>query len=460
MRIQRHLLFPSLLVGLLLIQACGILELEPEPILVEDYLTLADVTGRTSYQEDSPDIRVITIKEKAFIKKNDTRLARQKALEKASVKAVEAMVRELLSAEVYNRRYEEIRTYFSKNIDKYIKAKEVNGERRIFNDTFYGISASFKINRQKVLVALQKDMGFIDKSASSLITVVTSKKNVDLSGVGFKFQDIEDALMNQIQTDLNQRGLTAMDFRNAIVSLKSDQKNYGKYAKLSKAQFMAMVSGSKAADAHLDAQIENAEEFYATGLNLLKQLAKVVVEVNILAVSETGNTMTMNMGVTAKNISTGTGGAFANEIVQAARRAGPNTDPAAMLTGLIKDCYEEMQKNFVPQIIKEMSTIDVRGNKLIEYELVFQGYTGRTPRTIKNAVDRASDDNFRFVSYDNTLSRAKPPLNIVTVRYSGQPDALAEKMMQIMDDLQLSFREPITAPNLTDIVFEYAESNQ
>jgi hypothetical protein len=453
MKIQRYLL-PVVLLGLLLLQACAPSQPEPEPVAIEDFLTLADVTGRSSFSEDSPDVRVINIKEKAFIKKNDIRLARQKALEKASVKAVEAMVRELLSAETYNRRFKEIQTYFSKNIDKYIVKKEVNGERRIFSDAFYGISASFKVDRQKVLVALQKDLGFIDKSASSLITVITSKKDLDLSSAGFKFSDVEDALMNQIQTDLNQRGLTAMDFRNAVTSLKSDEKNYQKYAALSKDQFMAMVSGSKAADAHLDSQIQNAEEFYSTGLTLLKQLAKVVVEVNILSVSQTGTTTVMNLGVTAKNISTSTGGAFANEIVQAARRAGPNSDASAVLTGLIKDCYEEMQKKFIPQVLKEMSTIDVRGNKLVEYELVFQGFSGRTPRTIKNAISRAADDNFRFISYDNTLSRAQPPLNIVVVRYSGQPDALAEKIMQIMDDLKLNFAEPITAPGLSDIVFE------
>ena len=459
MRTQLYFL-PILLAGLLLVQACSMLKSEPEPVAVEDFLTLADVTGRTSFQEDSPSVRVINIKEKAFIKKNDTRMARQKALENASVKAVESMVRELLSAEIYNRRYEEINRYFPNNIDNYIVAKEVNGERRIFGDTFYGISASFKVDRQKVLVALQKELGFIDKSASSLITVITSKKDVDLSSLGFKFEDIEDAFMNQIQTDLNQRGLTAMDFRNAVTALKGDKKSYEKYAKLSKAQFMAMVAGSKAADVHLDVQIENAEEFYATGLTLLKQLAKVVVEVNILAVSKTGSTMTMNLGVTAKNISTSKGGAFVNDIVQAARRSGPNTDSAAMLTGLIKDCYDEMQKSFVPQIVKEMSTIDVKGNKLAKYDLVFQGFTGRTPRTIKNAIDRAADDNFRFVSYDNTLSRANPPLNIVTVRYSGSSDALSEKVMQILDDLRLDFREPITAPGLTDIVFEKVEKDQ
>ena len=441
-------------------QACSSEQPEPEPIAVEDFLTLADVTGKTSFKEDSPDIRVINVKAKAFIKKNDMRMARQQALAKAGKMAVDEMVRELLSAEVYNRRFQEIETYFSKNVDKYIATSEVNGEKRIFNDAYYGISASFKVNRQKVLVAIQKDLGFIDKSASSLITVVTSKKDLDLSAIGYRFSDIEDALMNQIQTDLNQRGLTAMDQRNAITSLKSDTKNYEKYAKLSKAQFLAMVSGSKAADAHLDAQIEDAEAFYATGLTLLKQLAKVVVEVNILAVSKTGNTMTLNLGVTAKNISTSRGGAFANEIVQAARRAGSNTDPAAMLTGLIKDAYEEMQQKFIPQVIKEMSTIDVKGNKLVEYELVFTGYAGSEPRTIKNAINRAETEDFRFISYDNTLGRAKPTINSVVVRYSGSSDALSEKVMNVLDDNNFSYREPITAPNLKDIVFEKVQKSE
>ena len=144
-----------------LFQACSSEQPKPEPIAVEDFLTLADVTGKTSFKEDSPDIRVINVKAKAFIKKNDTRMARQKALERAGKMAVDEMVRELLSAEVYNRRFQEIETYFSKNVDKYIAKSEVNKEMRIFNDAFYGISTSFKVNRQKVLVANKMSISFL-----------------------------------------------------------------------------------------------------------------------------------------------------------------------------------------------------------------------------------------------------------------------------------------------------------
>ena len=161
---------------------------------------------------------------------------------------------------------------------------EVNDEKKIFGDTYYGIDSAVKVNRQQVLVALQKDLKLINTSSNTLVTVITSKKDLDLSASGFTFSDIEDALMNQIQTDLNQRGLRAMDFRNAVTSMQTDEKLKKEFAKISKEQFMAIVSGSPADRALLDKQIQNSEEFYSTGLSLLQQMAKVVVEVNIFSV--------------------------------------------------------------------------------------------------------------------------------------------------------------------------------
>ena len=73
-----------------------------------------------------------------------------------------------------------------------------------------GIDSAVKVNRQQVLVALQKDLKLINTSSNTLVTVITSKKDLDLSASGFTFSDIEDAMMNQIQTDLNQRGLRAI----------------------------------------------------------------------------------------------------------------------------------------------------------------------------------------------------------------------------------------------------------
>ena len=87
--------------------------------------------------------------------------------------------------------------------------------------------------------------------------------------------------MNKIQTDLNQRGLRAMDFRNTVTSVQIDEKVKKEFAKIFKDRFMSIVSGSPADRALLDSQIQDAEAFYKTGLSLLKQVAKVVVEVNI-----------------------------------------------------------------------------------------------------------------------------------------------------------------------------------
>ena len=361
----------SIILGLaLLLSGCAAKKADPKP---ENFLTLADLTGRVNLKEDSPGVRVIRIKAKAFIKRNDIRAAKAKAMEVASAQAVDVMVRELLPDEDYNNNFEDIEQYLSKNIQKYIVSSEVNDEKKIFDGKYYGLDTAHKVNRQKVLVALQKDLKLINNSASTLVPVITSRKDIDLSKSGFTFRDLEDAMMNQIQTDLNQRGLRAMDFRNAVTSVQTDEKIKKQFAKISKDQFMVIVSGSPADRALLDPQIQDAEAFYTTGLSLLKQMAKVVIEVNIFAVS--GNIkgdLALSLNVTAKNVSTGRGGAFANSVINVARRGGPSVIPSAMITGLVKDAYEDMQKEFIPQVIKEMSTISIGGKRLIAYELVLK----------------------------------------------------------------------------------------
>ena len=432
---------------ILVLVGCADKEVKPKP---EDFLTLADLSGRVNLKEDSPGVRVIRIKAKAFIKRNDIRAAKAKAMEIASAQAVDAMVRELLPDEDYNNNFENIKEYLSKNVQKYIVSSEVNDEKKIFGGKYYGLDTAHKVDRQKVLVALQKDLKLIDNSASSLVVVITSKKDIDLSASGFTFKDIEEALMNQIQTDLNQRGLRAMDFRNAVTSAQTDEKLKEQFGKISKAQFMAIVSGSPADKAFLNTQIQNAEEFYTTGLSLLQMLAKVVIEVNIFAVS--GNIkgdMALSLNVTAKNISTGRGGAFANSIVNVARRGGANTIASSMITGLVKDAYEDMQQEFIPQVLKEMSTISVGGNPLIAYELVLKDFKSKEVRSLRTKLKQSDSDEFRYISYDNSV----PTIVTIIVRHAGKVEDLGDKVMEIFDSKGINTKEPIIAPDLTDIVF-------
>ena len=438
----------TILIGLtLLIGGCADKKPEPKP---EEFLTLADLTGRVTLKEDSPDVRVIRIKAKAFIKRNDIRAAKAKAMETASAQAVDAMVRELLPEEDYNNNFENIDKYLSSNVQKYIVSSEVNDEKKIFGGKYYGLDTAHKVNRQKVLVALQKDLKLINNSASTLVPVVTSKKNIDLSAAGFTFKDLEDAMMNQIQTDLNQRGLRAMDFRNAVTSVQSDEKVKKEFAKISKDQFMAIVSGSPADRALLDSQIQDAEAFYKTGLSLLKQMAKVVVEVNIFSVS--GNIkgdLALSLNVTAKNISTGRGGAFANTVINVARRGGPNVITSAMITGLVKDAYQDMQKNFIPQVIKEMSTISIEGKRLIAYDLVLKDFESKEVRKIRTKLKQSESDEFRYISYDNSV----PTIVTIVVRHAGKVEDLGDNIMGIFDSAGINAKEPIVAPDLTDLVF-------
>ena len=440
----------SILCGLILfVSGCADKQPEPQP-KPEEFLTLADLSGRVTLREDSPDVRVIRIKAKAFIKRNDISAAKAKATETAMTQAVAEMVRELLPEEDYNNNYEVIEKYLSSNIQKYVDKTEVNDEKKIFGGKYYGVDTAHKVNRQKVLVALQKDLKLINNSSSTLVPVITSKKNIDLSKSGFTFSDLEEALMNQIQTDLNQRGLRAMDFRNAVTSVQTDEKVKKQFSKISKEQFMAIVSGSPADKALLNTQVLNAEEFYTTGLSLLKLMAKVVVEVNIFALS--GNVkgdMALSMNVTAKNVSTGRGGAFANSVINVARRGGPSVIPSAMITGLVKDAYAAMEEEFIPQVIKEMSTISVGGNRLIAYELVLKDFQSKEVRKLRSKLKQIESDDFRYVSYDNSL----PTIVTIIVRHSGKVEDLGDTVMELLDSAGINSKEPIVAPDLSDLVF-------
>jgi len=76
----------SILFGLILfVSGCADKQPEPQP-KPEEFLTLADLSGRVTLREDSPDVRVIRIKAKAFIKRNDISAAKAKATETAMTK--------------------------------------------------------------------------------------------------------------------------------------------------------------------------------------------------------------------------------------------------------------------------------------------------------------------------------------------------------------------------------------
>jgi hypothetical protein len=120
--------------------------------------------------------------------------------------------------------------------------------------------------------------------------------------------------------------------------------------------------------------------------------------------------------VTAKNISTGRGGAFANTEINVARRGGPNVITSAMITGLVKDSYAEMDKEFIPQVIKEMSTISVGGNRLIAYELVLKDFKSKEVRSLRTKLKQVESDDFRYISYDNSV----PTIVTIIVRHAGK----------------------------------------
>ena len=423
---------------------------KPEPPPPEEFLTLADVSGRPTLVEDSPDVRVIQVKTKSFIKQNDLRAAKTKAVALATVVAVDEMVRELLPSSTYNENYEKIEDYLSRNINNYVDDQEVVGERRIFMGQYYGISAAFKVNRQKVLVALQKDLKLINTSQNALVAIIANRKNIDLSSAGFTFTDLEEAFLNQIQTDMNQRGLQMMDYRNAIISMQNNEDAVREIATISKDQFMALLSDSNSDGNLLAEQIQLSDEFYESGINVLRQLAKVVIEVNIFAVS--GNVqgdLALSLNVTAKNIASDRGGAFANTVINVSRRAGPNSVQSAMIAGLVQDAYQEMQQEFVPQVLKEMSTISIDRDALVAYDLVFRGFDKNDGGRLRRMIQDKEDKTFRYLSFDNSV----PSIISIRVRHAGRLEDLADRVMRMMDTNSFKVEEPIIAPDIRDLVF-------
>ena len=442
---MKHIVLLLLTVALV---ACS--KSKPEPPPPEEFLTLADVSGRPTLVEDSPDVRVIQVKTKSFIKQNDLRAAKIKAVELATVVAVDEMVRELLPSSTYNENYEKIEDYLSRNINNYVDDQEVVGERRIFMGQYYGISAAFKVNRQKVLVALQKDLKLINTSQNALVAIITNRKNIDLSSAGFTFTDLEEAFLNQIQTDMNQRGLQMMDYRNAITSMQNNEDAVREIATISKDQFMALLSDSNSDGNLLAEQIQLSDEFYESGLNVLHQLAKVVIEVNIFAVS--GNVqgdLALSLNVTAKNIASDRGGAFANTVINVSRRAGPNSVQSAMIAGLVQDAYQEMQQEFVPQVLKEMSTISIDRDALIAYDLVFRGFDKNDGGRLRRMIQDKEDKSFRYLSFDNSV----PSIISIRVRHAGRLEDLADRVMRMMDTNSFKVEELIIAPDIRDLVF-------
>ena len=442
---MKHIVLLLLTVALV---ACS--KSKPEPPPPEEFLTLADVSGRPTLVEDSPDVRVIQVKTKSFIKQNDLRAAKTKAVELATVVAVDEMVRELLPSSTYNENYEKIEDYLSRNINNYVDDQEVVGERRIFMGQYYGISAAFKVNRQKVLVALQKDLKLINTSQNALVAIITNRKNIDLSSAGFTFTDLEEAFLNQIQTDMNQRGLQMMDYRNAITSMQNNEDAVREIATISRDQFMALLSDSNSDGNLLAEQIQLSDEFYESGLNVLRQLAKVVIEVNIFAVS--GNVqgdLALSLNVTAKNIASDRGGAFANTVINVSRRAGPNSVQSAMIAGLVQDAYQEMQQEFVPQVLKEMSTISIDRDALVAYDLVFRGFDKNDGGRLRRMIQDKEDKSFRYLSFDNSV----PSIISIRVRHAGRLEDLADRVMRMMDTNSFKVEEPIIAPDIRDLVF-------
>ena len=172
--LNKNFVITTILILTMLVSGCTAKKKEPKP---EEFLTLADLSGRVSLKEDSPGVRVIRIKSKAFIKRNDIRAAKAKAMEIASTQAVDAMVRELLPDEDYNNNFEQIE--ISKNLlDEKSKLLKENMEVDI---QFYDDQAmSVQLPNTVELIIETTDAAIKGQTASSSYKPATLENGIKI----------------------------------------------------------------------------------------------------------------------------------------------------------------------------------------------------------------------------------------------------------------------------------------
>jgi hypothetical protein len=100
-------------------------------------------------------------------------------------------------------------------------------------------------------------------------------------------------------------------------------------------------------------------------------------------------------------------------------------------------------------VIKEMSTISVGGRRLIAYELVLKDFKSNEVRKLRSKLKQIESDELRYVSYDNSL----PTIVTIIVRHAGKVEDLGDIVMELLDSAGINTKEPIVAPDLTDLVF-------
>ena len=121
-----------------------------------------------------------------------------------------------------------------------------------------------------------------------------------------------------------------------------------------------------------------------------------------------------------------------------------------MISELVLDAYGEMEGSFIPQVIREMSTVALSGEKLVSYELVLRDFESQEARRIRSKIEEGQDEGFRYISYDNSV----PSIVTLNVRYAGRMEKLADRVMGMIDNLGYPFKEPVVAPGLSDLVFK------
>lgn len=418
----------------------------------EQFVTLADVPAnlRGPVSEDlrnKPNQRIVTLRVKAAIRNNDHNGARERAQAQGRVIAVDQVVRDVLTAKVYNKNYKVIERFIGNRSHNFVVDQMYLGGRPIYKDAYYGIFIQYVVDRNKVLQALEKDLKLVNNAmlGRSVLVEVVSRKDIDFSRFGsdteFDYDDFIQVTKDKIGTQFFKSGLEVKDLGVAL--------NEKAYSETDKKAFWNYLQGRKPGDG-ASPTAQKAREYRELGTELLKTLSNVSIEFNVLSFTYNANKEgILQVNLTARRIDQPGGTPISTGLFKAARI--DVNDPNAMIGALIEDIFEEMNRSFIPDVRNELSSLELDEGELVRYELILRGFDRQTNDKIRRTMkNRAIPGTLEMGNFENVV----PGLAKLAVRWNGE---ILDLNDLIMDTLEKEYKieYPSVSENAYDLVLQH-----
>ena len=281
-------------------------------------------------------------KAQALVQDDATSDAQTEALNRARLLALDQAARQVLTDAEYNNNAEALWRRWEKRNNEFVAVEKLEKSGPLFEGKTYGVSASLLLDRVGILRLLQRELKIKNSQGQAIVILIETPQTQDLQGLGFSSQDLETGLAGGLETRLNQAGLTAINPQNPLLAGKLTPEAWAK-----------IIQGQA-----------NPETLQA-----LQGIAQVVVKLNVEQVTFANSRLSINLALTAINISQAQGGAFVQTRLLAERTGGGTAQPAAMVAAAMNDLLGDLEGQFLTALLEEMNQGGSEGAKKLPYRL-------------------------------------------------------------------------------------------